>query len=333
MTNDSFRTEIRYDRINGNPVDHDKGILVLGSCFADNIGNKLADNLFKVCVNPFGVLYNPISVLNTLKRIESGRLYTDEELFFSGELWRSFDHHSFFAHPDKNMSLNKINDSFTNSIKAFRNLGTLILTFGTSFVYSLKESGRVVANCHKMPGCQFDRTLISSREVLELYVPFLEKLFDQKPQLQIILTISPVRHLEENANRNQISKSHLLIAANELTTKFHQVHYFPAYEILLDDLRDYRFYKPDLVHPNDTAVNYIWEHFVKSCVSERSSRFIDDYKQVLLAKKHRIQYPDLENAKKFFLAQFNYLSSLKSTYPEIDLGADISYFHKKRTVN
>lgn len=322
----NFRTEIKCRKINGKAISHENHTLILGSCFAENIGNKLIENLFKVCCNPFGVLYNPISVLNTLKRIESGRLYTIDKLFFFQELWRSFDHHSSFAHPNQDTALNKINENLQNSSIAFHNSGTIIITFGTSFIYSLKKNGRTVANCHKLPHQQFDRQLVTSEQVMQLYIPFFEKLLQTNPQLQIILTISPVRHLKESSNENQVSKSHLLIAVYELATRFSRIHYFPSYEIMMDNLRDYRFYKPDLVHPNDTAVNYIWNRFRETCISEESNRFIEEYKQIFSAKMHRIQYPALESTKKFISAQLNHLSALTSKYPKINFSSDINYF-------
>lgn len=323
---DNFRTIIQCSKINGKLINHEKYLLIAGSCFSENIADNLIENRFKVCTNPFGVLYNPISILNSLKRIESGKFYAPDELFFYQELWRSFDHHSSFAHPNQDDALRKINDVFQKSSVAFHNCGSILITFGTSFVYSLKDTNRIVANCHKLPQRQFYRKMITSEHIAQQYILFFEKLLKSKPDIQIILTISPVRYLRQDAHENQISKSNLMIAVDKITSRFSQIHYFPSYEIMMDDLRDYRYYKPDLIHPNQTAVNYIWNRFRDACISDDSNRFIEEYKQILSAKQHKIQYPALYSTKNFISSQLTYISKLSKKYPKINFSSDIKYF-------
>jgi len=222
----TFRTEI-----NPSPsefrISHKTKILLTGSCFADNLGSYLIDTLFPVHVNPFGVIYNPLSVLNTLGILLDETMFTHEDLEYRNELWFSWDHHSSFSHPDSNGCLMRINDSIQASSKHLRQSLFLVITFGTAWIYRLKATGKIVSNCHKFPDREFERILLGPADIIGVWKSFIEELFAINPDLKIIFTVSPVRHWKDGAHGNQLSKSVLLLAIDNL------VHTFPNPETLI----------------------------------------------------------------------------------------------------
>ena len=226
-------------------------LLLMGSCFATNIGALLADARFRPDVNPFGVLYNPLSVSTALRELVTGRLYKEEDLFFFRECWHSPMHHGDFSSPFAEEVLQRINIRLQTAHERIHHLNCLMLTFGTAWVYEQKSTGHVVANCHKQPESVFTRRRLSVQEIVSDYTSLFSGLIARNPKLKVILTVSPIRHVRDGMHANQLSKATLLLAIDQLQTSFSgHVFYFPAYELLLDELRDYRFYADDMVHPS-----------------------------------------------------------------------------------
>jgi len=307
-------------------ISHDKYLLLLGSCFSEHIGEKLNRYHFNVCSNPTGILYNPCSIAQALIRIISAQPYTKEDLFYHQGLYKSWDHHSRFSHPDPEITLQNINDQLEKANQYYKKLDFLLLTPGTASVFYLSESRKAVANCHKFPQNNFIQKLLTPDLIVNTLSPVFEDLFNSNPSLTIVFSVSPVRYIQESLHKNLISKSHLLTAIYALEQRFDQLYYFPAYEIMIDELRDYRFYNQDLIHPNETAISIIWEKFQKALLSEKAMAFIKDYTPVLQAREHRILFPELDSTKKFALSQIKEIEKLLSVYPEINLTEDLRYF-------
>lgn len=307
-------------------IDHSDNILSLGSCFSDNIANRLKKLKFNILTNPFGVLYNPISISNALSRIISKKKYTIEDIQRHNKYYFSFHHHSSFNSLDESKFLNNINSALIESFNHWEKLSTLIITFGTSFVYELNSNKEIVANCHKLPASEFNRRLLSPKETVSVYSEMFSKIKNMNPDLKIILTISPVRHLRDNAHENQISKAHLFTAVNEIISSDNSIYYFPSYEIIMDELRDYRFYAEDMVHPSKVAEKYIFEKFSECIITKKSRQLIDDYKTILKAKEHKIMSTIPEEIGAFKKSMLKKVNSIKAKYNNIDFSEDLQYF-------
>lgn len=308
-------------------ISHDKYLLLLGSCFSEHIGEKLDRYHFNVCSNPTGILYNPCSIAKAISRIISAQPYTREDIFYHQGLYKSWDHHSRFSHPDPHITLQNMNDQLEKANQYYKKLDFLILTPGTASAFYLLGNRRTVANCHKFPQNNFFQTLLTPDSIISTFSPLFEDLLSCNPSLTIGFSVSPVRYIQESLHKNQVSKSHLLTAIYALEQRFPQVYYFPAYEIMIDELRDYRFYNQDMIHPNETAISIIWEKFQKAYFSENAMSFIKDYTPILLAREHRILYPELDSTKAFAISQIKKIEKLHSDYPEINLSEDLRYFH------
>lgn len=262
-------------------------IFVLGSCFADNIGGKMVDLGFDVCVNPFGTIYNPVSVCNSIARLTSGIPFTEDECVPMGagsDLICSFSHHTSFARRTDNEFLYVANASLEEASRRWKAATKVIITLGTAWIYEYTRSGEAVSNCLKINAKEFTRRRLTVRETTTL----LMNMVARHPDKEFIFTVSPIRHLKDGAHGNQISKSTLLLALDEVIAKFpDRCEYFPAYEIVLDELRDYRFYSPDMIHPSDQAVDYLWSRFVRFAMPESELPALDARRRELLRAQHR----------------------------------------------
>ena len=243
-------------------IDYTDRILTVGSCFAENVAGKLTDSRMNVTVNPFGILYNPLSILRSLQMISSRCVFTSADVFMSGGMYHSFMHHSRFSRPTSDECVSAINISVASV--DLRKISVAIITLGTALVYELKETGEVVANCHKQSADMFLRHRLSVSECADALSQTVEILRQSNPEVRVILTVSPVRHLKDRCHENTLSKSTLHLAVEEAVSRYECCDYFPAYELLIDDLRDYRFYAEDLSHPSSEAVEYVF-----SCFCER----------------------------------------------------------------
>lgn len=262
-------------------------IVILGSCFADNMGQKMVDLGFDVCLNPFGTLYNPVSVCNSVARLTSGIPFSKDECVQMGAgagLVCSFSHHTSFARRTEDEFLQVANASLKEASLRWKAASKVIITLGTAWIYEYTRSGETVSNCLKIEAKEFTRRRLSVRETATL----LMNMIARHPEKEFMFTVSPIRHFKDGAHGNQISKSTLLLALDEVLAKFpERCEYFPAYEIVLDELRDYRFYAADMIHPSDQAVDYLWSRFVRFAMPESELPALDARRRELLRSRHR----------------------------------------------
>ena len=262
-------------------------IVILGSCFADNMGQKMVDLGFDVCLNPFGTLYNPVSVCNSVARLTSGIPFSKDECVQMGAgagLVCSFSHHTSFARRTEDEFLQVANASLKEASLRWKAASKVIITLGTAWIYEYLRSGETVSNCLKIDAKEFSRRRLSVRETATL----LMNMIARHPEKEFMFTVSPIRHFKDGAHGNQISKSTLLLALDEVLAKFPaRCEYFPAYEIVLDELRDYRFYAADMIHPSDQAVDYLWSRFVRFAMPESELPALDARRRELLRAQHR----------------------------------------------
>ncbi|MEG0795292.1 MAG: GSCFA domain-containing protein [Odoribacter sp.] len=273
-------------------INYRSSILMIGSCFTENIGEKLAYFKFNIDLNPCGIVYNPFSVANVLQLLLAHKRLTGSDLLPNNGKWVSLLHHGRFSALQAADCLKNINERLELSAARLKTTNVLIITWGTSWVYRYKENGMIVSNCHKFPAAAFDRFRLTVAEIVEKYTELIARLKTLTPDLQILFTVSPVRHWKDGAHGNQLSKSVLLLAIDELVRKFDCVSYFPAYEIVMDELRDYRFYAEDMLHPSTRTIDYIWEKFGENYLSKETEplrKRIDKINKTLL---HRSSDPD-----------------------------------------
>jgi hypothetical protein len=320
-----FRSELD---IKQQPVSirYPEPILLAGSCFTEHMGDKLRNYRFPVLQNPHGILFNPVSIAETLMSCVDNRRYKREDLFYLHERWNSWAHHSRFSHPDPEACLQGINESQAKAHAFLAQAGWLVLTLGSAYVYERKETGKVVANCHKAPADWFSHRLLSVEEILSVLDNLLHRLFHFNPGLRIIFTISPVRHLREGMVENNRSKAALIQAVHHLSGKFDKIDYFPAYELVIDDLRDYRYYAEDLVHPNYQATQYVWEKFTQGFMSDQARDIMKALEPILAARRHTPFNPASGEHRKFMDAHAALCRLVQSKYPFIDLSGDLQYF-------
>ena len=321
----NFRTIIEAEP-SKNKINYHTSVLFLGSCFTENIGDKMNELKFPVLINPFGVLYNPVSVRNGLEILIDQKRFTESDLNFFNEQWFSFYHDTEFSDTDQKKSLNKINTSVELAAKQLKNAKYLIITFGTAWVYKYLESGNVVSNCHKIPAKKFDRFKLGVEDIFVEWANLINRLNELNKKLKIIFTVSPVRHWKDGAVQNQLSKSTLILAINQLKNKFENIEYFPAYEIMMDDLRDYRFYADDMLHPSNMAIEYIWEQFSQTYFEKETTDIIKEIDKIILARNHRPLNPDTENHKKFLNKQVEIIKKFSKKFPFIDFKKERKYF-------
>lgn len=314
------------------PLTHRDKLLLIGSCFTENMGEKLRRYKFGVLENPQGILFNPVSVAEALTACIENRHWTEADLFSYNEAWHSWKHHSRFSAPHPAQALEKMNAATTAAHGFLKEAGSVLITLGSSWVYTLTEaaagnsSGAVAANNHKAPANWFRRRLLRYEEVLEVLDPIIHRLFLFNPGLRILFTISPVRHLREGVVDNNRSKAVLIQAVHHLVNKFDRLYYFPAYELVIDDLRDYRFYAEDLVHPNYAATEYVWEKFTAACLSEATRGLIAELHAIYLAFRHK-PFHDASPAHLKFLQSFAARTrTLQQAHPYLDLAAETAYF-------
>ena len=289
-----FRTEVMVLRAEFRIAYPDK-IMMLGSCFVENISEKLLSANFQADVNPFGIVYNPVSVANSLYDLINNRAFTEDDLFLHQGVYHSFAHHSRFSDTNKEAVLEQINTRGKQSSAFLREATVLIITFGTANTYRLLSSDKVVSNCHKLPAKLFREERLSVNQIVEEWNRLIESL----PNLKILFTVSPIRHWKDGAHENQLNKATLLLAINELIKANKNCSYFPSYEIMLDDLRDYRFYAEDMIHPSSQAVDYIWEKFSNTYFDTKTKELIKEWESIQKALNHRPFNPDSEEHKQF----------------------------------
>ena len=288
-----FRTEIEIAPL-AEGIEHSAKIFALGSCFAESISERLARAKFSVTSNPFGILFNPFSIANALDRLAETRAFAVCDIREGREGFFSFDAHSSLDGKTHTEIFANLNQAVAQGAKALRKADLVLLTFGTAWVY--EHNGKVVANCHKQPAKEFERRRLSVEEIVARYEQLFEGVLHDK---RVIITVSPVRHLGDTLQENSVSKAILRLAAEELVTKYDNAHYFPSYEILIDDLRDYRYYGDDMVHPSSMAVEYVWQHFCQYAFTKRTNDLLPAIEQIVAASEHRPFNPDSQAHKEF----------------------------------
>lgn len=326
ITMKDFRTIIQPEP-SQNKISYHTPILFLGSCFTENMGNRMLELKFPATVNPFGVLYNPVSVRNALEILIDKKKFTVSDLAFFNEQWFSFYHDSEFSDVDQKKSLAKINTAIQLAALKLRKAKFLVVTLGTAWVYKYLKSGNIVSNCHKIPAKEFERYKLGVEDVFVEWAKLINRLNELNPDLKIVFTVSPVRHWKDGVVQNQLSKSTLILAIHQLKKQFENVAYFPAYEIMMDDLRDYRFYADDMLHPSKMAVEYIWDHFEQTYFEQETTEIVKQIDQIVAAKNHRPFNSQTEGHLKFIKNQLEKIQVLSKKYNFIDFEKEYIYFN------
>jgi hypothetical protein len=313
-----------------NKITYSDQMMFIGSCFASSIGSQMEVGRMPVMINPAGAVFNPVSVCNTLDSITRGKEFLIEDLHFYDGTWLSFYHYTDFSSDDPSKVLEKINRRTKEAFSFLKNAHFLFITLGTARVYKLRKSDLIVSNCHKIPAEQFEAKLLSVQEIVTLWTEQLDKLHSLFPELKVIFTISPVRHWKDGAHGNQVSKSILFIAVEELLRHKTAPKYFPAYELVMDDLRDYRFYNDDMLHPSGSAINYIWEAFTESYFDKNTINIWKEVARISKAFNHRINTDSEIRRNHFAEKLLKQISDIKMKIPAIDLSKEEDYFLKMR---
>ncbi len=313
-----FRTELSY-----NPrsikLDYSGKIFTIGSCFATEISEKLSYYKFSVLHNPFGVLFHPLAIENALMRIYSLEEYQASEIYKHEELFLSWDHHSSFSNVSLEKILAEINQNIQTANKFLQEADMIIITLGTAFVYKLKQFDLPVANCHKIPNSQFSKTLLAEHQIKTSLKNIVEMLTDVgKKEMKIFFTLSPVRHIKDGIVENNRSKAKLLCAIHSVVEAYENCEYFPSYEFVMDDLRDYRFYKEDLIHPNEMAVNYIWEKFKEGHISPKVYPLMQEVGKIKSSLQHNPKNINTIAHKKFL---YTIVKNIQEAEPLLPQGA------------
>lgn len=314
-------------------LTHADRLLLVGSCFTEHIGTRLSAGKFDVLVNPNGIVYNPVSVARSLASLlwghheDSGRPHSNN-LFEHNGLWHSWEHHGVFSKPDKTAAEDDIRQAQKQAAEFLQKTDYLLLTLGTADVFILRETGQVVANCHKVPANRFEQRMLTVPETVQTLSEVLSQIKTELPEIRVILTVSPVRHLRNGFVENQRSKAVLVLACAELCEQFDYLHYFPAYELLLDDLRDYRFYAPDMIHPNEQAIDYIWERFSETYFAPETQRLLDQIGKITAAARHRPFNPDTAEHRAFARAQLEKIGELVEKNPGLEFNTEKACFEQ-----
>ncbi len=281
------------------PIDYSSKLLLLGSCFAENMGDKLEYYKFENTVNPFGIIFNPVSIERLIERIVNKIEFTEKDLFFHNERWHCYEVHSDLSHENKDQFLENLNAILQSTNNQITKSTHVLITYGTSWIYKLKSTNEVVANCHKVPQAAFEKEILAV-EILEKSIQnTIDLIHKINPNCSFIFTISPVRHIKDGFVENQLSKAHLISALHSSSFQLPTSSYFPSYEIMMDELRDYRFYAEDMLHPSQVAIDYIWERFSETNISEESHSIMQEVETIQKALAHRPFNPNSESHLQF----------------------------------
>ena len=313
----NFTTKIPIEK-SKNQISYSSQILSLGSCFAENMGEKFSYFKFQNVVNPFGIIFNPVSIENLVSRVVNKQKFTEEDIFFHNDLWHCFEVHSELSNPNKEDFLQGLNTLLDQTHHYIATFSHCIITYGTSWVYINKASNKVVANCHKVQQAQFDKEILSIETIEKSIQSTIDLIRKVNPNCNFIFTISPVRHIKDGFVENQRSKAHLITSLQSILQTEHNklnTEYFPSYEIMMDELRDYRFYAEDMLHPSQTAIDYIWIRFFESYISEENYSIMEEVCSIQKALLHRPFNPNSEKHQKFLVALNQKITKLQEQFP------------------
>lgn len=292
-------------------ISHQEHALLLGSCFTENIGDKLKAFKFNCTTNPFGIIYNPISLALALQQIIDNKNYSKADLIAQNGRWLSLNHHGSFSSFNSETCLNNINQQITNAHSKLNQAKTIVITLGTAWVYEWNETKQLVANCHKLPAKNFTKRLLSVEEVCDAFLPVLKQL----RHANVVFTISPVRHISDGLHENNISKSVLHLAVHQLLNLVDNCHYFGAYEMVIDELRDYRFFKEDMIHPSAQAIDYVWEKFSTTYFSKETQELNEKIEKIQNSVKHKPFDFESDAHQKFIAQQLATMEKLNNKHP------------------
>jgi DNA-directed RNA polymerase subunit F len=310
-------------------ISYKDKILLMGSCFTEHIGDALGELKYSTLQNPNGILFDPVSVCKSLVSYAENKKYSEADLFQLNEVWRSWNHHSRFSNIDPKEAVRIINESQQWAHEFLKRADWIIITLGSSFFYRLTESGNAgeaVANCHRAPAQWFNKHLLEISETISMLDDCIERLLQFNPKLKFIFTVSPVRHIRDGVVENNRSKARLIESVHHIVSKTASAFYFPAYELVIDVLRDYRFYDIDMVHPNYPATEFVLEKFAESCIGEASQQLMREVKDIVIARKHKAFQPETKAHQQFLITYFEKIKVLQKKYAFLDLEEELIYF-------
>lgn len=313
----NFRTNIPLSKETRNPIDYDSKLFLLGSCFSENIGNTLEYFKFQADQNPFGILFHPKAIENLVTNAINEKEYSGEEVFLLNERYHSFEAHSQLSQTSQEELINNLNNGIQRTNQQLKEATHIIITLGTSWVYRHIDSDMIVANCHKVPQKKFLKELLSIDEIVASLESIVALIRDINPKVNFIFTVSPVRHLKDGFVQNQQSKAHLISAIHQIVEPRKRIFYFPSYEIMMDELRDYRFYADDMIHPNQTAINYIWEKFAYNWISDSAKSTLKKVDSIQKRRSHKPFNPNSEEHSKFLSTLEQDIQALQKEFPAI----------------
>lgn len=299
-------------------INYDSEIIMLGSCFAENIGKKFEYYKFKNSINPFGILFHPKAIETFLWMASQEEQYTETDIFYHNERWHCFDAHSSLSNQDKNSLISNLNQGLLGTKKKIENATHVFITLGTSWVYRLKSLDMIVANCHKIPQREFDKELLSIEETIQCLQNCIHLIRSLNMSAQITFTVSPIRHVKDGFVDNNRSKSHLISAVHHVLSKNQNTVYFPSYEIMMDELRDYRFYGVDMIHPSEIAIQYIWERFSEIWISEETQKTMKQVEEIQKGLAHKPFNPESDQHANFLRKLVSKKNQLQKEYPFMD---------------
>jgi hypothetical protein len=294
----------------------------MGSCFTDNIGKRMKQLKFNVSYNPFGVVYNPVSLSNQIKLLLEKELFTNADLNYYNELWFSYLHYTLFSDPDQNKCLAKINKSFSEGKKFIQSASVIFLTLGTSFFYKNLETNEVVANCHKIPAKNFTRYFSSVENTVQHLETAINNTRKKNPKADIVFTVSPIRHWKDGAIDNQRSKAALLLAILQLQAELDNIYYFPVYEFFMDELRDYRYYADDMLHPSTFAIELVWKKFSEAFLSSESREISKEVNKIITGMEHRLTHITTKAYRSFLSDLQKKISNLTKSHPYLNFSRE-----------
>ena len=316
------------------PISYRDKIMLVGSCFTEHIGNALGDLKFSILQNPNGILFGPDAVCKSLLSYAENKKYTEADLFQLNEVWNSWQHHSRFSNLSSAEAIRIINESQQEAHDFLQEADWLIITLGSSFTYRLTQQaatakhaiGDTVANCHRAPANWFTKEMLEVEDIKSMLEDCLKRLKEFNPKLKFIFTVSPVRHIRDGVVENNRSKARLIESVHYIDAKFESAYYFPAYELVIDVLRDYRFYDIDLVHPNYPATEFVLEKFAESCIDENTQQLMQEVKKIIIARKHKPFQPETKAHLQFLITHFEKAKLLQEKYSFLDLKEELVYF-------
>ncbi len=322
----NFLTKVDIDKF-PKLIEHDHSIFTIGSCFAENIGSYFIMYKFNSIVNPFGVLYNSESIKNSLQLAITNRKFTKDDLVFDQDEWHSFYHHSSFSHHQPEQVVESINNASQNTNEFLSQVDWVIVTLGTSYVYRHREKNIIVSNCHKIPQKEFTKEFLSLEQNRANLKEIIKLIRTKSPASKFIFTVSPIRHWGDGAHNNQLSKASLHLGIEQVIKEEKNVFYFPSYEIQIDELRDYRFYAKDMLHPSDEAVEYLWGKFSEVCLSEKCRQLVGEISKIVAASEHRVRNTKSKRNQEFAADNISKIKKIIEKYSYINFENELNKFY------